>query len=91
MEADRDDKFGPAIILALGKLQSLANPDSLELPGILFLSLPQQNGVSSSQFYVSCHVICKISLLSSSLSRLESCGAQVSIHIFLRMCYFRAI
>lgn len=49
MEADRDDKFGPAIILALGKLQSLANPNSLELPGILFLSLPQQNGVSSSQ------------------------------------------
>ena len=48
MEADRDDKFGPAIILALGKLQSLTNPNSLELPGILFLSLPVAPGGSLS-------------------------------------------
>lgn len=34
MEADRDDRSGPAIILVLGKHQSLTNPDSFELPSI---------------------------------------------------------
>lgn len=36
MEADRDERSGPAIIQALGKHQSLANPDSFELPSIHF-------------------------------------------------------